>query len=187
LRATVVVPGSKSATARAYVLAALADAPSTLTGALDARDTRLMRRALTALGVRFEDLPDGRVLVTPPDIFRAAPVEVGLAGTIMRFVPPLAALAQGPSRFSGDPEAEARPVAPLLDGLTQAGVRIDHPGSLPFTVHGNGVVPGGKVTIDASGSSQFVSGLLLSGARFARGLEIHHVGDPPCLRGRTSG
>ena len=176
LRATVVVPGSKSATARAYVLAALADAPSTLTGALDARDTRLMRRALTALGVRFEDLPDGRVLVTPPDTFRAAPVEVGLAGTIMRFVPPLAALAQGPSRFSGDPEAEARPVAPLLDGLTQAGVRIDHPGSLPFTVHGNGVVPGGKVTIDASGSSQFVSGLLLSGARFARGLEIHHVG-----------
>ena len=176
LSATIVVPGSKSATARSYVLAALADAPSTLTGVLDARDTRLMRGALTGLGVVFTDLSDTVVRVEPPTRFRAADVQVGLAGTIMRFVPPLAALAEGPSRFAGDAEAVARPVAPLLAGLRQAGVAIEHPESLPFTVHGRLRVPGGRVAIDASGSSQFVSGLLLSGARFADGLDLRHTG-----------
>lgn len=176
LRATIVVPGSKSATARGYVLAALADAPSVLTGVLDARDTRLMRAALASLGVGFTDLGGDRVRVEPPARFRAADVEVGLAGTIMRFLPPVAALAYGPSRFDGDPEARLRPVAPLLDGLAQAGVRIGHPQALPFTVHGTGAVPGGRVTIDASGSSQFVSGLLLAGARFDAGLDLSHAG-----------
>lgn len=176
LRATIVVPGSKSATARGYVLAALADAPSVLTGVLDARDTRLMRAALASLGVGFTELGDDRVRVEPPERFRATDVEVGLAGTIMRFLPPVAALAHGPSRFDGDPEARLRPVAPLLDGLAQAGVRIAHPQALPFTVHGTGAVPGGRVTIDASGSSQFVSGLLLAGARFDAGLDLSHAG-----------
>ena len=176
LQATIVVPGSKSATARGYVLAALADAPSVLTGVLDARDTRLMRAALASLGVGFTELGDDRVRVEPPERFRATDVEVGLAGTIMRFLPPVAALAHGPSRFDGDPEARLRPVAPLLDGLAQAGVRIAHPEALPFTVHGTGAVPGGRVTIDASGSSQFVSGLLLAGARFDAGLDLSHAG-----------
>lgn len=178
VRGAVAVPGSKSATARAYVLAALADAPSQLTGALDARDTRLMRAALSSLGVEFADVADGRVLVTPPAVVVPGDVDVGLAGTIMRFVPPLAALADGATPFTGDPEARARPVAPLLDGLVQAGVRVEHPSALPFTVHGVGHVPGGSVTIDASGSSQFVSGLLLSAARFDRGLLLHHEGGP---------
>ncbi|MFT4295216.1 MAG: 3-phosphoshikimate 1-carboxyvinyltransferase [Micropruina sp.] len=176
LRATIVVPGSKSATARGYVLAALADAPSVLTGVLDARDTRLMRAALATLGVGFTDLGGGAVRVSPPRRFQAGDVEVGLAGTIMRFVPPLAALADGPSRFDGDPEARLRPVTPLLDGLAQAGVRIEHPEALPFTVHGSGAVPGGRVRIDSSGSSQFVSGLLLAGARFDAGLDLSHTG-----------
>ncbi len=176
LQATIVVPGSKSATARGYVLAALADALSVLTGVLDARDTRLMRAALASLGVGFTELGDDRVRVEPPERFRATDVEVGLAGTIMRFLPPVAALAHGPSRFDGDPEARLRPVAPLLDGLAQAGVRIAHPQALPFTVHGTGAVPGGRVTIDASGSSQFVSGLLLAGARFDAGLDLSHAG-----------
>ena len=176
LRASIVVPGSKSATARGYVLAALADAPSVLRGVLDARDTRLMRAALTALGVRFTDLGRDEVRVEPPAAFTAADVEVGLAGTLMRFLPPVAALADGPSRFDGDPEARLRPVQPLLDGLAQAGVRVEHPQALPFTVHGTGAVPGGRVTIDASGSSQFVSGLLLAGARFGRGLDLTHAG-----------
>ncbi|QIK74001.1 3-phosphoshikimate 1-carboxyvinyltransferase [Propioniciclava coleopterorum] len=175
---TVVVPGSKSATARAYVLAALADGPSRLTGVLDARDTRLMRAALEALGVGFRDDPDGTVLVSPPAAFTPGAVEVGQAGTIMRFVPALAALADGTTTFTGDPEAEVRPVGPLLDGLVQAGATIDHGGAIPFTVHGTGAVPGGDVTIDASGSSQFVSGLLLAGARFERGLDLRHVGPP---------
>lgn len=175
---TVVVPGSKSATARAYVLAALADGPSRLDGVLHARDTTLMRAALTTLGVGFSDEPDGSVLVTPPSGFTAGTVEVGQAGTIMRFVPALAALARGSSRFIGDPEAEVRPVGPLLEGLVQAGADIVHSGAIPFTVRGHGSVPGGTVRIDASGSSQFVSGLLLAGARFEHGLDLHHVGGP---------
>ncbi|MFT3832067.1 MAG: 3-phosphoshikimate 1-carboxyvinyltransferase [Micropruina sp.] len=176
LRATLVVPGSKSATARGYLLAALADAPSVLRGVLDARDTRLMRAALTALGVGFTDLGPDQVRVQPPDAFTPSDIEVGLAGTLMRFLPPVAALAAGASRFDGDPEARLRPVRPLLDGLAQAGVRIDHPEALPFTVRGTGSVAGGRVSIDASGSSQFVSGLLLAGARFDAGLDLAHLG-----------
>ncbi|MFT3970292.1 MAG: 3-phosphoshikimate 1-carboxyvinyltransferase [Micropruina sp.] len=176
LQATIVVPGSKSATARGYVLAALADAPSVLRGVLDARDTRLMRAALTSLGVGFVDLGTDEVRVEPPPSFTAADVEVGLAGTLMRFLPPIAALADGASRFDGDPEARLRPVRPLLDGLAQAGVRVDHPDALPFTVWGTGSVRGGRVAIDASGSSQFVSGLLLAGARFDDGLDLSHEG-----------
>lgn len=176
LRATLVVPGSKSATARGYLLAALADAPSVLTGVLDARDTRLMRAALQTLGAQFTDLGPDTVRLTPPVTFTAGDIEVGLAGTLMRFLPPLAALAQGSSRFDGDAEARLRPVAPLLDGLRQAGVRIEHPEALPFIVHGAGGVRGGTVRIDASASSQFISGLLLSGARFAEGLDLAHTG-----------
>ena len=175
VRGSVIVPGSKSATARAYVLAALADGPSRLVGALAARDTQLMRAALASLGVAFTDLPDGSLTVAPPTQFHAGRVDVGLAGTIMRFVPPLAALADGATPFTGDREAELRPVAPLLDGLAQAGVRVDGR-RLPFTIHGTGAVPGGEVTIDASGSSQFVSGLLLSAARFTDGLTLQHRG-----------
>ena len=178
LSASVVVPGSKSATARGFVLAALGDGPSTLTGVLDARDTRLMRAALEGFGVTVTDLADGVLQLTPPAHFTAHDVAVGLAGTIMRFVPPIAALARGASRFDGDVEARDRPVTPLLHGLHQAGVSVDHPESLPFTVQGTGRVRGGAVTIDASGSSQFVSGLLLAGARFDQGLDLRHRGNP---------
>jgi 3-phosphoshikimate 1-carboxyvinyltransferase len=177
LASTVVVPGSKSATARAYVLAALGDGPSELTGALDARDTRLMRAALGSLGVGFDDVRADVVRVNPPERFSPGRVDVGLAGTIMRFVPPLAALAKGSTPFTGDEEATARPVFPLLDGLRQLGAAIDHPESLPFTVHGTGRVRGGPAAIDATASSQFVSGLLLSGSRFDEGLTLSHTGD----------
>ncbi|MFV0406114.1 MAG: 3-phosphoshikimate 1-carboxyvinyltransferase [Propioniciclava sp.] len=172
----VVVPGSKSATARSYVLAALAEGPSVLTGALEARDTQLMRTALISLGVQFADTAADQVTIRPPEILQAGAVDCGLAGTIMRFLPPLAALASGSTRFDGDAEATARPVQPLLSGLAQVGVTIEHPESLPFTVHGQGGVAGGTATIDASASSQFVSGLLLSAARFDQGLELAHVG-----------
>ena len=175
VRGWVVVPGSKSATARAFVLAALADGPSRLSGVLEARDTRLMRAALGSLGVDFVDGPDADVTVVPPARFTPGAVDVGLAGTIMRFVPPLAALADGSTPFTGDREAEVRPIAPQLDGLRQAGVAIDGD-RLPFTVHGTGSVRGGEVGIDASGSSQFVSGLLLAAARFEQGLVVHHRG-----------
>lgn len=176
VRGEVVVPGSKSATARAYVLAALGDGPSTLTGALDARDTRLMRGALESLGVRFTDRGD-QVVVEPVAPFTPGAIDVGQAGTIMRFVPGLAALADGSTPFTGDAEAAVRPMAPLMDGLAQAGVRIEPAERFPFTVHGRGAVRGGDVRIDASGSSQFVSGLLLPAARFDAGITVHHVGD----------
>ena len=170
------VPGSKSETNRALVLAAVADGPSTLTGALDARDSRLMRAALIALGARIDPLGSSETRVTPPRAISPAaePVDVGLAGNVMRFVPPLAALAPGRTRFVGDPEASRRPVAPLLDGLRQLGVGVDGD-RVPFTVSG-GTLRGRRATIDASESSQFVSGLLLAAPRFPEGLELHHRG-----------
>ena len=177
ITAHVLVPGSKSATARLFVLAALADAPSVLSGVLDARDSRLMRAGLESLGVGVEDLGPATVRVTPPVAFAAGRVDCGLAGTVMRFLPPVAALASGRSDFVGDAAASDRPVRPLLDALRQAGALVIGD-ALPFSVDGDGHVRGGSVVLDASGSSQFVSALLIAGARFDEGLEISHAGAP---------
>jgi 3-phosphoshikimate 1-carboxyvinyltransferase len=180
VKATVSVPGSKSETNRALVLAALADGPSVITNGLDARDTRLMRQALRALGVVVvENGPQW--LVTPPErLVGGTTVQCGLAGTVMRFVPALAALADGEVRFEGDEQAAGRPMAPLLQALTDLGApsRTDGGTGLPFTVRGGSSARGGAVTIDASTSSQYVSALLLVGARFADGLDLRHVGGP---------
>ncbi|MGO4955800.1 3-phosphoshikimate 1-carboxyvinyltransferase [Luteococcus sp. Sow4_B9] len=175
--ARVEVPGSKSETNRALLLAALADGPSTITGALDARDTALMRRALAQLGVGIE-ADGGRVQVHPPTTFRTPedPIDCGLAGTVMRFVPPLAATADGQTQFTGDPEASQRPLSPILEGLRQLGAHVEGD-AIPCTVTGSQHLGGREVTIDASGSSQFVSGLLLAGARFPNGLRLRHVSD----------
>ncbi|MCG5431597.1 3-phosphoshikimate 1-carboxyvinyltransferase [Mycobacterium sp. MYCO198283] len=173
--ATVQVPGSKSQTNRALVLAALADGTATVTGALRSRDTDLMIGALRTLGVRIEgDGPDLTVSggVAPTGTAR---VDCGLAGTVLRFVPPLAALGTAAVTFDGDEQARARPIAPLLAGLRDLGVDVAGDG-LPFTVHGHGGVVGGTVAIDASASSQFVSGLLLAAAGFADGLTVRHTG-----------
>lgn len=174
--ATVRVPGSKSATARAFVLAGLADGPSTLSGVLAARDTRLMRLGLEAFGVRFTDMSPGVVHVSPPDVFTAGAIDSGLAGTVLRFLPPVAGLAVGRSTFDGDAALSDRPIQPLVDGLARLGVRVEYPGRLPLAVDGVGRVPGGPVEVDASASSQFVSGLLLSAPRFDRGVQLRHVG-----------
>lgn len=174
----VVVPGSKSATARAYLLAAIADAPTTLRGVLSARDTHLMRSGLEALGVHFSDVGEGVVRVSPPEAFTPGAIDAGLAGTVMRFLPPLAALAEGHSTFSGDAAMAKRPIGPLLDALGRAGVQIEYDGSLPFHIYGAGRVPGGPVEVDASASSQFVSGLLLAAPRFDAGIDLKHVGPP---------
>ena len=175
----VALPGSKSLTNRLLVVAALADGPSRLIAPLRARDTELMAAALRALGVAVAD--DGPDWVITPGPLHAATIDTGLAGTVMRFVPPLAALATGDVHFDGDSYARERPMTTLLDGLRQAGAEIadDGRGHLPFTVRGRGSLDGGSVRIDAAASSQFVSGLLLSGARFDKGLEISHVGDSP--------
>jgi 3-phosphoshikimate 1-carboxyvinyltransferase len=176
--ATVTVPGSKSQTNRALVLSALAAANggvSTISGALRSRDTDLMIGALDALGLRVEGT--AAELTVSGKIAPAADarIDCGLAGTVLRFVPPLAALGAVVVTFDGDEQARLRPIAPLLDALRGLGVDIDGDG-LPFGVHGVGSVTGGTVKIDASASSQFVSGLLLSGASFTEGLIVQHVG-----------
>jgi len=177
--ATVTVPGSKSQTNRALVLSALAADQgrgfSTISGALRSRDTDLMIGALGTLGLRVdvagsELAVSGRISPAPN-----ARVDCGLAGTVLRFVPPLAALANSAVEFDGDQQARARPIAPLLDALRGLGVEVDGAG-LPFRVRGSGSVTGGTVAIDASASSQFVSGLLLCGASFTEGLTVQHTG-----------
>jgi 3-phosphoshikimate 1-carboxyvinyltransferase len=177
VRASVALPGSKSLTNRLLLLAALADGPSRVVAPLRARDTQLMADALRTLGVEIAD--DGADWLVTPGPLHGGAVDTGLAGTVMRFVPPLAALAEGDVTFDGDAYARERPMATLLDGLRQAGVEVDDGGRgrLPFTVHGRGSVAGGTVHLDASASSQFVSGLLLAGARYDKGIEIVHTGE----------
>jgi 3-phosphoshikimate 1-carboxyvinyltransferase len=175
--ATVPVPGSKSITNRLLLLAALADSPSTLHAPLRSRDSTLMVEALRALGVSITDGADGSWLVAPGELRGPADVDCGLAGTVMRFLPPAAAIATGEIRFDGDPHARLRPMGTVLDALRALGADISGSG-LPFTLNGTGALRGGDVTIDASGSSQFVSGLLLSGARYERGVRVLHDGKP---------
>ncbi len=178
LDALVEVPGSKSLSNRYLVLAALAEGPSRLRGVLDSRDTRLMAGALRDLGTSVTE-SGSDWLVTPAALRGGATVDCGLAGTVMRFLPPVAALADGPVRFDGDAQAYARPMGPVLEALRALGVRVDDhgtPGRLPFTVHGRAGLPGGAVDVDASGSSQFVSGLLLAAPRYRLGLTVRHTG-----------
>ena len=179
MRGRIVLPGSKSITNRALVLAALADGESLIHRPLRARDTELMVAALRALGVQVADEDDDWRVEPAP--LHGAVVATGLAGTVMRFVPALAGLARGPVTFDGDERARERPMWALIDGLRQAGVVVEDAGRerLPFTVRGNGAVAGGMVQVDASGSSQFISGLLLAGARYDKGLELLHTGRDP--------
>jgi len=185
LAASLSLPGSKSLTNRELVLAALADGPSTLRAPLWSRDSELMVEGLRALGTGFERVPGhggfgDDLRVTPADeLVGSTTIDCGLAGTVMRFLPAVAALALGPTTFDGDEYARKRPMSGVIDGLKGLGVDLDDDrrGTLPFTVHGMGRVSGGALEIDASASSQFVSGLLLSAARFDEGLDLRHVGD----------
>jgi 3-phosphoshikimate 1-carboxyvinyltransferase len=176
--ARVELPGSKSLTNRALVLAALADGPSVVRRALRSRDTELMAAALTTLGSRVDT--EGPHWHVTPGPLRGGSVDCGLAGTVMRFVPPVAALAHGPVAFDGDPHARTRPMSGVLAALRELGAEIDDGGrgTLPFTVWGSGHVRGGSVVIDASASSQFVSALLLAGAAYDEGVSVRHEGPP---------
>lgn len=179
VHATVSLPGSKSLTNRALVLAALSNGPSVVRRALRSRDTELMARALTSLGSAVDTTGEDWS-VTPGPITGPATVDCGLAGTVMRFVPPVAALARGRVTFDGDPHARTRPMGEVLAALRALGVVIEDEGrgTLPLTVVGSGRVPGGTVTIDASASSQFISALLLAAARYDHGIDVLHVGKP---------
>lgn len=191
VNATVTVPGSKSVTNRGLVLAALSTEPGWLRRPLRSRDTVLMAGALRAMGVQVEEtVPShstagggadraGEVWrIIPAGLHGPTTVDVGNAGTVMRFLPPVATLADGPVRFDGDPRSHERPLHGVIDALRTLGARIDDDkrGALPMTVHGSGTLDGGAVEIDASSSSQFVSALLLSGARFNQGVEVRHAG-----------
>ncbi len=185
LAAVLPLPGSKSLTNRELVLAALADAPSLLREPLHSRDSALMIEALRNLGVSIEERegeggygPD--LLVTPPEeLTGSTSIDCGLAGTVMRFLPPVAALALGPVAFDGDESARRRPMRTTIESLRAIGADVtdDGRGALPFSLFGTGSVRGGEVQIDASASSQFVSGLLLAAARFDEGLTLRHVGE----------
>ncbi|MFE7401307.1 3-phosphoshikimate 1-carboxyvinyltransferase [Streptomyces sp. NPDC057557] len=181
--ATVTVPGSKSVTNRALVLAALAAEPGWLRRPLRSRDTLLMAEALRAMGVGIEEGvgPDGSGeawRVIPAGLHGPTTIDVGNAGTVMRFLPPVAGRAVAPIRFDGDPRSYERPLNGVIDALRVLGARIDDDGrgSLPLTVHGVGALDGGPVSIDASSSSQFVSALLLSAPRYNQGVEVRHTG-----------
>jgi len=174
--AVVTLPGSKSLTNRALVLAALADGPSVVRRALRSRDSLLMAGALSALGAQI-DTSGADWTVSPATLDGDATIDVGLAGTVMRFVPPVAALGTGLVSFDGDAHMRQRPIGEILGALRALGVDVEGD-ALPFRLRGSGSVPGGAVTVDASGSSQFVSALLLAGARYDAGIDVRHEGRP---------
>jgi 3-phosphoshikimate 1-carboxyvinyltransferase len=184
LAATLSLPGSKSLTNRELVLSALADSPSLLRSPLHSRDSDLMVAALRQLGTTIDSVPGvgeygADLRITPGELFGSTTIDCGLAGTVMRFLPPVAGLALGPTTFDGDAGAKRRPMGTTISSLRALGADIndDGRGALPFTVHGTGGLAGGEVTIDASSSSQFVSGLLLAAARFTDGLALRHDGE----------
>lgn len=179
ISASVSLPGSKSLTNRELVLAAISSGESKIIAPLKSRDSSLMIEALRALGTKIDELADGTLVIEPRPLSGPAQIDCGLAGTVMRFLPPLALLAEGDIRFDGDEAARRRPMKTTIDSLRALGVEVDDggTGSLPLTVKATGRVEGGELTIDASASSQFVSGLLLVAAKFERGLTLRHFGD----------
>jgi 3-phosphoshikimate 1-carboxyvinyltransferase len=182
VRAHVRLPGSKSMTNRALVLAALSAARTEIVGPLVARDTRLMAAALRSLGWRIDESAASWFVEPRPERSgrdrRDVKVDVGNAGTVLRFLPPVAALTDLDVTFRGDRRVAVRPVAPLLTALAELGAQISFPdpGAVPFVVHGRGFVRGGAVTLDASSSSQLISGLLLAAPRFETGAVVRHLG-----------
>jgi 3-phosphoshikimate 1-carboxyvinyltransferase len=177
---TVSLPGSKSLTNRELVLSALAASPSTLVAPLESRDSSLMIGSLVNLGTQIKR-KDNNILIFPAttDMDLNAQIDCGLAGTVMRFVPPMAALFKGTITFDGDKEARLRPMKTTIDSLRKLGVVVEDEGrgTLPFTITSSGEITGGEIEIDASASSQFVSGLLLAAPRFQKGLKLRHVGE----------
>lgn len=184
---TVEIPGSKSVTNRALILASLASSPTTLHKPLVSRDSELMVAGLRGLGVRIDEstAPDGHLIwtITPQPLRGPVSIDVGNAGTVMRFLPPVAALAQGLIHFDGDPRSHERPLGPVIAALEALGTSIEHGGKyrLPITINGGATnsqpaIRGGVVEIDASSSSQFLSALMLIGPATREGITVRHVG-----------
>jgi 3-phosphoshikimate 1-carboxyvinyltransferase len=183
---SVVIPGSKSVTNRALILAAQANSPSLLRRPLVSRDSQLMVAGIKSLGIGIDEEvvkvngeQELQWKISPGPIIGGARIDVGNAGTVMRFLPPLAALAKGEVAFDGDPRSYERPLGPVIKALEELGVSIDHENrySLPLTLKANGAIKGGKLAIDASASSQFLSALLLVAPSFKDGLVVQHKGE----------
>ena len=178
INSTLEIPGSKSATNRAFVLAALGNKNSVITNPLFARDTNLMLEALEKLGCNVVKKLNSVEISPMKKDHSEISIDVGLAGTVMRFVPPLAALSSGTSHFDGDERARNRPMKTLIESLKKLNVKVidNYQGKLPFSINSDGQITGGEIEIDASESSQFISALMLVGAKFKNGLTIKHVG-----------
>ena len=181
ISATVIIPGSKSATNRALILAALATTPSRIRKPLSSRDTDLMVKGLQSLGCKVEQIKTDQGFdyqVIPGKLTGPTQIDVGNAGTVMRFLPPIAALATGLIHFDGDERSHQRPIGPVLSALEQLGVSVEHNNKykLPITINGAGKIEGGTVEIDASASSQFVSALLLVAPATQEGITIKNIG-----------
>ncbi len=181
ISAIVTIPGSKSATNRALILAALATTPSRIRKPLSSRDTDLMVKGLQSLGCKIEQIKTDQGFdyqVIPGKLTGPTQIDVGNAGTVMRFLPPIAALATGLIHFDGDERSHQRPIAPVLSALEQLGVSVEHNNKykLPITINGAGKIKGGTVEIDASASSQFVSALLLVAPATQEGITIKNIG-----------
>lgn len=178
VRARITIPGSKSVTNRALILAALADSPSLLRKPLHSRDSALMIGGLKALGCGVVQAPNGDLLVHPGPLFGPAQIDVGNAGTVMRFLPPVASMAKGIIHFDGDPRSHERPLGPVIAAMESLGVSIEHGDryALPLTINANGQLQGGIVEVDATSSSQFVSALLLVAPAMKNGIVLKHTG-----------
>ncbi len=181
ISATVTIPGSKSVTNRALILAAQATTPSLIRRPLISRDSELMVAGLRELGISIVDTTaagEPAWQITPAPMRGPVKIDVGNAGTVMRFLPPLSALATGSVAFDGDPRSHERPLGPVIKALEDLGISIAHEGrySLPLTLNGTGEIPGGNLEIDASASSQFLSALLLIGPSMKNGITVKHIG-----------
>jgi 3-phosphoshikimate 1-carboxyvinyltransferase len=184
VRAELTIPGSKSLTNRELIIAAIADGPGRLIAPLHSDDSQRMIEALRALGVGIEEVDAGHefgpdLVVTPAKLHGGVTIDCGQAGTVMRFISPLAGLAANDVHLTAHETALHRPMGGLISALRDLGVDIDDEGTwaLPFTIRGHGRIRGGRVEVDASASSQFVSGLLLAAPRFDVGLHLVHTGE----------
>ena len=175
------IPGSKSATNRALILAAIAKTPSRLRKPLSSRDADLMVKGLQSLGCKIDEIKTDQGFdyqITPQKLSGPTQIDVGNAGTVMRFLPPIASLATGLVHFDGDARSHERPLEPVIKALEQLGASIEHGNKyrLPLTINGSGEIKGGEVEVDASASSQFISALMLLGPATKNGLTIRNIG-----------
>ena len=180
VNAKITIPGSKSATNRALILAAIAKTPSRLRKPLSSRDADLMVKGLQSLGCKINEIKTEQGFdyqITPHKLSGPTQIDVGNAGTVMRFLPPIASLATGLVHFDGDARSHERPLEPVIKALEQLGASIEHGNKyrLPLTINGSGEIKGGEVEVDASASSQFISALMLLGPATKNGLTINNI------------